>query len=114
MFMYEDTAENHLKSLGYKKMERRPWNVREDDVIILENWGGTRMPTTFIPVRVWMTDKYSEYRRTDTVPTKYTKVSQTTYELYHKALNESDAKHLYGRWTTRWYSFDTVEIWRKS
>lgn len=116
MFYFEDSAEKHLTEQGYQKLTRKPWNVKADDVILLHHWStGPLMPEHWIPVVVTGSYSYPEYHRSDTIPNKYTKISRTTYNIDHKALDpETDNKNLIGWWRTTWNSYDETEIWRKT
>lgn len=112
--MYNDNEamEKALTELNYRKVTRKPWNVREGDVIILEQYGMGFLNSGFFPVEVTLTDAYSEYRRSDVTPTPTTKVSHKTFKFYHKALHATDTHRLTGWQSTYWYTFDDVEVWR--
>jgi hypothetical protein len=106
-----DQLENDLTALNYKKLERKPWNVRPTDVIVLEQYGMGFLNSGFMPAVVTLTDSYPEFN--NPYPYDRKNVSRTTYRLYHKPLHpEADAYRFMNWPSTRWHSTDTVEIWR--
>jgi len=113
VYYTNETLEKDLTDQGYTKIERKPWNVKEGDVLILSQYGMGFMNSGFLPVEVTVTGAYPEYHRTDTIPNRYTKTSRKTFRFYHKPLNPTNQKHMINWFYTEWYSTDTVEIWRK-
>lgn len=111
---YYNTDEMHadLKRAGYTLITRKPWNVREDDVIILSD--ASRPPylsTLYIPVYVHIVDHYQDFSR----PYPYRETARSHYRFYHKPLNPEDLRFLYNRHhTAGWNRFDDVEIYRKT
>lgn len=112
MFYSQESADKALIDLGYQKLERKPWNVKEGDVIVLEDSTRPRLPVIYIPVEVTLTDKYADFYRTWWTST--IKTSRTTYKFYHKPVNPSDLQYLYSWHNTAWRSLDTVELYRKT
>lgn len=109
MYYTRETLEKEL-SQTHRKIERKPWNVRPGDVIVLEQYGMGFLNSGFMPIVVTATDSYPEFH--NPYPYAYKNVSRTTYRLYHKPLHESDTYRLRTWQSSSWYSTDTVEIWR--
>lgn len=110
MYLSQDGFERDNPDL--KCIERKPWNVREGDIILLSDSTRIALGTIYIPVVITITDKYADFYREwwkASMPT-----SRTSYRFYHKALKEEDQKLLYNWWDTTWNSLDTVEIYRKT
>lgn len=105
--LIEDLSQTH------RKIERKPWNVKEGDIVILSQYGMGFANSGWMPVEITLVDSYPEYRRSDTIPMRDTKYSHKTFRFYHKALHETDKSRLNGWESTYHYSFDDVEIWRK-
>lgn len=114
MYYYEDTLHAELKAQGYVKKVLKPWNVKPNDLFILED--STQPPylgSIYIPVIITITDKYPSFYKYApyNAPLQF---ARTAYRFDHKPLNPTDAKYLHN-WhkTEGWNRFDSVEIWRK-
>lgn len=111
MYYSTESIEKDLTEQGYRKIERKPWNVKLGDIVILEQYGMGYSNSGFIPVVVTITYSYPEFH--NPYPYNRKNVSRTTYRLYHKALHDNDKHRLISWNSTYWYSTDTVEVWRK-
>lgn len=109
MYLHEDTAHEALTSLQYVQKHIKPWNVKEGDVILLEDSTRYNMPTIYVPVEVTILDYYADFWRDAFTH----KISRKTFRFYHKPLIDADRKYMFHWWTTQWKSTDTVEIYRK-
>ena len=111
---YKDTLEKTFAEKGYRKIERKPWNVRKGDVFVLVDY--TRPPfmmDLFIPVLITEIDTYSELS-SDPSNQYSDNYARTAWRFHHRALSPADQPHLkFWNSTHGWNRFDTVEIWRK-
>jgi hypothetical protein len=113
MYYSEETLHNTLTTQNYALIERKPWNVREGDIMVLSDSSRYNMPTMYIPVEITITDKYPEF--SNPYPYNDGQYARTSYRFYHKPLDADDIKYLHGRHSTeRWNRFDNVEIYRKT
>lgn len=111
MYYTKDELEKAL-SITHKKITRKPWNVRKNDVIILSQYGMGFLNSGFIPAEITNIRAYPEFRRSDTIPTQSTRYSHKTFRFYQKALNATDQHRMIGWDYTEHFTFDDVEIWR--
>lgn len=110
VYFSEETFESDNPDL--MRIERKPWNVHEGDIILLcDNTQG--LLTQYIPVEIrtiWTEPEY--YRKWwENGPNN---VARTQWVFHHKPLNPDDSKQMYNWWTTKWNRFDTVDFYRKA
>lgn len=93
----------------YRHIDRKPWNVRIGDIIVLED--NTRgLLTEYIPVRITDISTNRTFERQ-----LFTNaIARTEWEFLHEPVNPDDKGRLYNWWVTRWNRFDTVDLYRKT
>lgn len=111
MYYSTESLEEDLKAQGYRKIERKPWNVKTDDVLVFEQYGMGPLNSGYFPTIVTLSDSYPEFN--NPYPYDYNNVSRTTYRHYYKPMNRDDAHKLPSHRSMSFYSTDTVEVWRK-
>lgn len=111
MYYSTEALEKDLTAQGYHKIERKPWNVRKDDILVFEQWGMGFLNSGFMPTIVTMSDSYPEFH--NPYPYDHSSLSRTTYRHYYKPFSEHDANKLPSHRSMSFYSTDSVEVWRK-
>jgi len=112
MYYSTEQLEKALTEQGYKKIERKPWNIKTDDVLVFEQYGMGFMASGYFPTIVTVSDSYPEFH--NPYPYDRSNVSRTTYRHYYKPMNpEIDGHKLPSSRHMQFYSTDTVEVWRK-
>jgi hypothetical protein len=93
---------------GYRYIERKPWNVRIGDIIVLEDMTQGLL-TQYIPVRI----THISTNRTFERRLFTNEIARTEWEFLHEPVNPDDKKYLYNWWTTRWNRFNSVDLYRR-
>lgn len=108
MFYSRESLTESLTQEGYTLIERKPWNVRKDDILVLSQYGMGFLNSGWMTVSV--TD--INVKKESTYDTNG-KISRKTYTFTHKPTSDTDKQRLIGWHRTYAWSTDTVEVWRK-